>query len=80
MAMGLLNLDEEFYKSRQGKASNDMDALRSVVGLVGQRMAEKRGLNDQTPQPVPEPAPQSLNDQTTARDESGINYSYRSAP
>ena len=62
--MGLLNLDEEFYKSRQGKASNDMDALRSVVGLVGQRMAEKRGLNDQTPQPVPEPAPQSLNDQT----------------
>jgi hypothetical protein len=64
MAMGLFNLDEEFYKNRQGKASNDMDALRSVVGLVGQRMAEKRGLNDQTPQPVPEPARQSLNDQT----------------
>jgi hypothetical protein len=64
MAMGLFNLDEEFYKNRQGKASNDMDALRSVVGLVGQRMADKRGLNDQTQQPVPEPARQSLNNQT----------------
>ena len=65
MGIGLLNLDEEFYRSRQGKASNDMDALRSLVGSVGQRMADKRGLNDQTmQQPVPEPARQSLNNQT----------------
>ena len=74
MAIGLLNLEEEFYKNRQGKASNDMDALRSVVGLVGQRMADKRGLNEPARQPAQAqaqyqaqaqaPARQSLNNQT----------------
>jgi hypothetical protein len=51
MAIGLLNLDEEFFKRQQGTAS-DMSALRDVVGAVGERMAEKRGLQQQTPQLV----------------------------
>ena len=51
MAIGLLNLDEEFFKRQQGTAS-DMNALRDVVGAVGERMAVKRGLQDQTPQLV----------------------------
>lgn len=51
MAIGLLNLDEDFFKRQQGTAS-DMNALRDVVGAVGERMAEKRGLQQQAPQLV----------------------------
>jgi len=51
MAIGLLNLDEDFFKRQQGTAS-DMNALRDVVGAVGERMATKRGLQQQTPQLV----------------------------
>jgi len=64
MAMGLFNLNEEFYKKRKETAANDMDVLRGLLDRAGQNIAEKRGFNPSSPQPAPEQARQSLNDQT----------------